>query len=83
MDISSLQKELRNELEGDILPFWLNLLDPAGGFYGEVTSDGVVVKDAPRGEILGARIIWSFAAAFKALGRDEYLRAALHALTIS
>ena len=78
MDISSLQKELRNELEGDILPFWLNLLDPAGGFYGEVTSDGVVVKDAPRGEILGARIIWSFAAAFKALGRDEYLRAALH-----
>ena len=78
MDPGLFQKEIRDELEGDILPFWLNLQDSSGGFYGEVTSDGTVLKDAPRGEILCARIIWSFAAAYKALGKEEYLRAALH-----
>ena len=79
MDIVRFRKEIKDELEGDILPFWLALRDPDGGFYGEVTSDGTVLRDAPRGEILNARIIWTFAAAYKALGKQEYLSAALHA----
>ena len=79
MDLLRFREEIKDELEGDILPFWLALRDPEGGFYGEVTSDGAVLKDAPRGEILNARIIWTFAAAYKALGKQEYLSAALHA----
>ena len=79
MDLLRFREEIKDELEGDILPFWLALRDPEGGFYGEVTSDGAVLKDAPRGEILNARIIWTFAAAYKALGKQEYLLAALHA----
>ncbi|MBR5660471.1 MAG: AGE family epimerase/isomerase [Bacteroidales bacterium] len=79
MDLVRFREEIKGELEGDILPFWLALLDPEGGFYGEVTSDGTVLKDAPRGEILNARIIWTFAAAFGALGKQEYFSAALHA----
>ena len=79
MDLVRFREEIKDELEGDILPFWLALRDPEGGFYGEVTSDGAVLKDAPRGEILNARIIWTFAAAYKALGKQEYLSAALHA----
>ncbi|MBP5486516.1 MAG: AGE family epimerase/isomerase [Bacteroidales bacterium] len=39
----------------------------------------MILKDAPRGEILNARIIWSFAAAYGLLGRKEYLDASLHA----
>lgn len=62
-----------------ILNYWLTLKDPQGGFYGEVLSDGTVLKDAPRGVILNARIIWSFAAAYAALGKPEYLEAAEHA----
>lgn len=71
--------EVRNELEEDILPFWLSLKDTGGGFCGEVTSDGTVKRDALRGEILYARIIWSFSAACRALGNDGYLSAALAA----
>jgi len=70
---------LKEVLEGNILQYWLKLKDPAGGFYGEVSADGEVLKDAPRGVILNARIIWAFAAAYRALGNKEYLDAALWA----
>ena len=53
--------------------------DPKGGFYGEVLSDGTVLGDAPRGVILNARIIWSFAAAYQVLRKPEYIEAAVHA----
>ena len=72
-------REVSEELENDILRFWLSLKDPRGGFFGEADAYGRIIPDAPRGEILNARIIWSFAAAYGVLGRKEYLDAALHA----
>lgn len=75
----SLFSDVRQVLEENILQYWLTLKDPKGGFYGEVLSDGTVLYDAPRGVILNARIIWSFAAAYAALGKPEYLAAAEHA----
>lgn len=72
-------KEVRENLTENILPYWLRLKDPRGGFYGEVSSTGEVLYDAPRGVILNARIIWSFAAAFKQFRKTEYLVAAVHA----
>lgn len=71
--------DITGVLEDNILQYWLSLRDPLGGFYGEVLSDGTVLRDAPRGVILNARIIWSFAAAYAALGKPEYLEAAVHA----
>ena len=55
------------------------MLDPRGGFYGEVRADGTVLRDASRGVILNARIIWSFAAAYQAIPEKRYLMAAIHA----
>ena len=72
-------QEIRDVLCRNILPYWLGLQDSRGGFYGEVSADGTVQKDAPRGVILNARLIWSFAAAYGALQKPEYLAAALHA----
>ncbi len=72
-------KETEACLQENILPFWLRLKDPRGGFYGEVTSDGKVQYGAPRGVILNARLIWSFAAAYAELHKAEYLVAAVHA----
>ena len=72
-------EEVRDNLTSNILPYWLRLKDPRGGFYGEVSADGTVQHDAPRGVILNARLIWSFSAAFAALQRTEYRVAALHA----
>ena len=72
-------QEVRENLTSCILPYWLKLKDPRGGFYGEVTADGTVLYDAPRGVILNARLIWSFAAAYAALKDTQYLVAAVHA----
>lgn len=72
-------REVRENLTFGILPYWLKLKDPRGGFYGEVASDGTIRYDAPRGVILNARIIWSFAAAYQFLPQTEYLVAAVHA----
>ena len=71
--------DIKTVLETNILQYWLTLQDPKGGFYGEVLSDGTVLYDAPRGVILNARIIWSFAAAYEALRKPDYLVAAMHA----
>ena len=72
-------QEVKENLTSCILPYWLKLKDPRGGFYGEVASDGTILYDAPRGVILNARIIWSFAAAYQALPETPYLVAAVHA----
>jgi mannobiose 2-epimerase len=72
-------QEVRENLTSCILPYWLKLKDPRGGYYGEVAADGTVLYDAPRGVILNARIIWSFALAYQALHETSYLVAAVHA----
>ena len=72
-------QEVRENVTSCILPYWLKLKDPRGGFYGEVASDGTILYDAPRGVILNARIIWSFAAAYQVLPETPYLVAAVHA----
>lgn len=79
MENRMIVSEIRSILEDNILNYWLTLKDPKGGFYGEVLSDGTVLGDAPRGVILNARIIWSFAAAYQVLRKPEYLEAAVHA----
>ena len=69
-------QETAEVLKGNILDFWLGLEDPSGGFYGEVTSSGEVLPDAPRGIILYSRIIWTFSAAYRKLRHPDYLTAA-------
>ena len=66
-------------LETNILPFWLKLKDPAGGFLGRVAADGTPDPDADRGAILNARILWAFSAAYRTLRRRSYLVAATEA----
>ncbi len=72
-------QEVRENLTSNILPFWLRLQDPRGGFFGKVLADGTVVEDAPRGVILNARLIWTFSAVSEALGDLAYREAAAHA----
>jgi mannobiose 2-epimerase len=63
------------ELRGDILPFWLRHARDRerGGFFGEISNDLVVRKDAPRGALLSARILWTFSAAYRRYRDPEYL----------
>ena len=67
--VKKLEREVRDELERDILPFWAERMpDAAGGFLGRIDGEGRPVPDAPKGAILNARILWSFAAACRVLG---------------
>lgn len=80
-DIQTIKSEMQDVLHENILRFWLdNMQDEEhGGFYGQMTGDGRIVKDAPKGGILNARILWAFSAAFRVTGREEYLMAAIRA----
>lgn len=76
-----MKLEMEDVLHNNILCFWLNNMQDTehGGFYGQMKGDGTLVKDANKGGILNARILWSFSAAYRVTGRKEYLDAATRA----
>ena len=44
-----------------------------------MTGDGILDKEASKGGILNARILWSFSASYRVLGKPEYLAMATRA----
>ena len=81
MDLLSLKNEMQDVLEQNILRFWLHRMvdEENGGFYGRIDGQGNVHSDAEKGAILNARILWAFSAAYRVLGKPEYLEAATRA----
>lgn len=79
--VASMKMEMQDVLENNILRFWLDKMqdDENGGFYGQMTGRGQLIKEADKGAILNARILWSFSAAYRVLGNKEYLEAATRA----
>lgn len=76
--LSTLQKECQQILEDNILKFWIEKMtdDVHGGYYGQMLGDGTVVKDANKGGILNARLLWTFSSAYRITGNPSYLEAA-------
>ena len=76
--IKTMRTEMQDVLENNILRFWLDQMQDTehGGFYGQMTGRGQLVKTADKGAILSARILWSFSAAYRVLHKPEYLDAA-------
>jgi mannobiose 2-epimerase len=60
------------------LPYWVeNTIDEEhGGFVGKIRQNGERVPDAAKGCVLNARILWTFAAAYRLLGDVRYLELA-------
>lgn len=81
MDIESLRNEMQDVVENNILRFWQDkMVDREhGGFYGRIDAQEVLHKDAEKGAILNARILWSFSAAYRVLRKPEYLEMATYA----
>lgn len=79
--IQQLKLEAQAELTHNILPFWMNQMrdHERGGFYGQITGEGRLMKEAPKGAILNARILWIFSAAYRTLGTPAYLETASQA----
>ena len=80
-EIETMKQEMQDVVQNNILRFWLDkMVDREnGGFYGRIDGQGVLHKDAEKGAILNARILWSFSAAYRVLHQEEYLEAATRA----
>ncbi len=67
-------RRIEAELRGNILPFWMqHAIDrERGGFYGEISNDLRVDRDAPRGALLTSRILWTYSAAYRRYGDPAY-----------
>jgi len=75
--VQQLRAEVEKELLDHILPFWTKLQDEQyGGMYGLVDYDLHVAKRADKGGIVTARFLWTFSAAFRVTGKNEYLQVA-------
>ena len=72
---TDFRRQLKEELTGNILPFWMNhTVDKVnGGFYGALTNDLEIHNEVPRSAILCARILWTYATAYRKLGDKDYL----------
>jgi mannobiose 2-epimerase len=79
--IEMLKQEMQDVLERNILRFWIdNMTDHEnGGYYGRMSGKDELDPHANKGAILNARILWSFSAAYRILGKSEYLEAATRA----
>lgn len=74
-----LKEEMRKELTGRILPFWMKLKDKShGGLYGRVDFDLNVDQYADKGGIVTTRFLWTFSAAYRVTGDKQYLEMADH-----
>ena len=75
------KKEMQDVLTGNILPFWIDKMvdHENGGFYGRIDGHENLHADAEKGGILNARILWTFSAAYRVLGKSEYLEMATRA----
>ena len=73
--LMQLRDEMREDLlHGSIFPFWQKYTvdEENGGFYGAVTTDMQVQKDAPKSLVLNARLLWTFAGAYRIFGDPAY-----------
>jgi len=72
---TDFRRQLQEELTGNILPFWMtHSVDRInGGFYGALTNNLEIHNEVPRSAILCARILWTYATAFRKLGDKDYL----------
>ncbi|MDE5955394.1 MAG: AGE family epimerase/isomerase, partial [Bacteroidales bacterium] len=65
----ALASQAKKELTENILPYWTQkMCNPSGGFHGRITGSEKLDPEAPRGAIMNARLLWTFASAHRLLG---------------
>lgn len=67
--------KLEHELQENILSFWIKhtIDEEHGGFFGEIDQQMNINTNAKKSLVLNARILWTFARAYRVYGRQEYL----------
>jgi mannobiose 2-epimerase len=79
--LQRLQTEAFRELTENILPFSMSWVADAeyGGFYGYLSNDRAVRKEAPKALVQHSRMLWTFSQAARVLGDLPYRPTADHA----
>lgn len=76
----ALSRQMEKELTTDILPFWISrMCRKEGGFHGRIDGKDNLDSEAPVGAIMTARILWTFASAYRIIRDRAYLEVALRA----
>ncbi|NBC27948.1 MAG: N-acyl-D-glucosamine 2-epimerase [Bacteroidetes bacterium] len=78
-----LGRELTEELQKEILPYWMKKVsdEENGGYIGQITGMEKRKSKAEKSVILNARLLWTFSAAYRVFGKDEYLQQAHRAFS--
>ncbi len=81
MDPKQLRESIKQELQGNLLPFWRerSLDHIHGGFVAEMANNGALNGGAPKGLILNARLLWTFSALYRELADERDLELARRA----
>lgn len=79
--LENLARELETNLKNNILSWWMEHTPDHkhGGFVGQVNLHNQILKNAPKGSILNARILWTFSAAYDMYRNEKYLEHARRA----
>lgn len=74
MYLDQYKGELYKELES-ILAYWMTntIDDQYGGFIGKIDDKNISYRNAQKGSVLNARILWTFSAAYDIIKNKEYL----------
>lgn len=70
-----------DDLTKNLLPWWVkySVDEENGGFYGAVTNDNIPECEHSKFITLNARLVWTFASAYRILGDETYLKYAKRA----
>lgn len=75
-----LRDEVVADLTGNLLPFWKQYSadpnDPNKGFYGAIAYNGEGIAGAEKSNVLFARYLWTYSAAYRVLKDKESLELA-------
>jgi cellobiose epimerase len=73
-ELKQYRSFFQKELNENILPYWMKygVEKNGNGFYGAVDLNGNPVLTANKTSVLNARILWTFSAAAKTEGRNDY-----------
>ena len=76
--MQNLKSELHKELVDNILPYWMEKVtdNENGGFYGQIDGYEQIHRQANKGAVMNARILWTFSAAYRLLKDPQYLAVA-------
>ncbi len=79
IEIKELCEEMKEELRNHIAPFWNQMRDSRGGYYGFMDYNLNIEKDADKGVILHSRILWFYSNLYLLFQEQEALDHARHA----